>query len=305
MGGMLFNTMFREKALARRARRESVDARLQVTAPHEWMLVSGLGAALIVLLAYGLLGQAEHSLSVETVLVRPGERSDVVAAVSGVVVEVLSEVGDTVAAGQAVARVRTPEAERWGAALRGLRESLESADAPPGAAAAEGLRALLAAARPGTPPRGADGFTTEDITTPHGGELVTLALAPGRRIAAGELAARIRAASAGPPEALAFVTREEAMRLAPGMPAQVRLAVPGAGAPRVLPARVADVSPRVVPPPPWLTDFGLEPPLRAHRLRATLTNPGPQPVVDGAGGTLRIVLGHRPLASLLFGNDGD
>ena len=305
MGRMPFHTMVREKALARRARRESVDARLQVTAPHEWMLVSGLGAALAVLLAYGLLGRAEHSLSVETVLVRPGERIDVVAAVSGVVVEVLSEVGDTVAAGQPVARVRTPAAERWGAVLRGLRESMEGADAPRGAAPAEALRTLLAAAGPETAQRGADGFTTEDVTTPRGGELVTLALVPGQRIAAGELAARIRAASAGPPQALGFVTREDATRLAPGMPAQVRLAVPGAGAPRALPARVEDVSPRVVPPPPWLTDFGLEPPARAHLLRATLTDPGPQPVVDGAGGTLRIVLGHRPLASLLFGNDGD
>ena len=119
--------MFREKALARRARRETVDARLQVTAPHEWLLVSGLGVALVLLLAYGLLGRVERSLSIETVLVRPGERIDVVAGVSGVVVDVLSEVGDTVTPGQPIARVRTPEAERWGAVLRRLRESMESA----------------------------------------------------------------------------------------------------------------------------------------------------------------------------------
>ena len=302
---MLFQTMFRDKALARRSRRETVDARLQVTAPHEWLLVSGLGVALVVLLAYGLLGRAERSLSVETVLVRPGERSDVVAAVSGVVVEVLSEVGDTVAPGQPIARVRTPEAERWSAVLRRLRESMANADASQGAAAAEGLRALLAAVRSETAQRRADGFTREDIITPHGGELVTLALAAGRRIAAGEFAARIRAASAGPMAALGFVTREEAMRLAPGMQAQVRLAVPSAGAPRILPARVEEVSPRVVPPPPWLAEFGLEPPVRSHLLRATLQGPEPQPVIDGADGTLRIVLGHRSFASLLFGSDDD
>ena len=296
--------MFREKALARRARRETVDARLQVTAPHEWLLVSGLGVALVLLLAYGLLGRVERSLSIETVLVRPGERIDVVAGVSGVVVDVLSEVGDTVTPGQSIARVLTPEAERWGAVLQRLRESMESADAPQDTALAENLRALLAAARSETAQPGAGGFTTEDVTTSHGGELVTLALAAGRRIAAGELAARIRAASAGPLEALGFVTREEAMRLAPGMQAQVRLAVPGTGVPQVLPARVEEVSPRIVPPPPWLTEFGLEPPARSHLLRATLTDPEPQPVIDGAGGTLRIVLGHRSFASLLFGSDG-
>ena len=302
---MFFQTMFREKALARRARRETVDARLQVTAPHEWLLVSGLGVALVVLLAYGLLGRAERSLSIETVLVRPGERIDVVAGVSGVVVDVLSEVGDTVTPGQPIARVRTPEAERWGAVLRRLRESLESADAPQDTAAAENLRALLAAARSVTAQRGADGFMTEDITTPRSGELVTLALAAGQRIAAGEFAARVRAVSAGPVEALGFVTRDEAMRLAAGMQAQVRLAVPGTGVPQVLPARVEDVSPRVVPPPRWLTEFGLEPPARSHLLRATLMDPDPLPVIDGASGTLRIVLGQRSFASLLFGSDGD
>ena len=302
---MFFPTAFREKALAHRARQEAIDARLQVTAPHEWLLVSGLGVALVLLLAYGLLGRVERSLSIETVLVRPGERIDVVAGVSGVVVDVLSEVGDTVTPGQSIARVLTPEAERWGAVLQRLRESMESADAPQDTALAENLRALLAAARSETAQPGAGGFTTEDVTTSHGGELVTLALAAGRRIAAGELAARIRAASAGPLEALGFVTREEAMRLAPGMQAQVRLAVPGTGVPQVLPARVEEVSPRIVPPPPWLTEFGLEPPARSHLLRATLMDPDPPPVIDGASGTLRIVLGQRSFASLLFGSDGD
>ena len=301
---MLFTSMFRDKALARRARHEAIDARLQVTAPHEWLLVSGLGVAMVVLLAYGLLGRVERSLSVQTVLVHPGERSDVVAAVSGVVVEVLSEVGDTVAVGQPIARVRTAESEQWAVVLDRLLESMQNADVPPGAAV-EGLRALLDAARAGTAQRGADAFTTQDIVTPHGGELVALALAAGQRVAVGELAARIRAPSAAPPEALGFLTRDEAMRLAPGMQAQVRLAVPGAGASRVLPARVEDVSPRVAPPPPWLTELGLEPSARSHLLRATLEDPEPQPVVDGTGGTLRIVLGHRSFASLLLGNDDD
>ena len=270
---MQFQTVFREKALARRAEREAIDARLQVTAPHEWLLVSGLGVVLVVLAAYGLIGRVERSLSVETVLVRPGERVDVVAGVSGVVVDVLSEVGDTVKRGQSIARV-------------------------------QGLRAL-AAPPSETAQRGGDDFTTHDIGAPHDGELVTLALAAGRRVAAGELAARIRTASAGPVEAIGFVTRDEALQLAPGMPAQVRLVVPGTGAPRILPARVDRVSPRVALPAPWLTEFGLEPPARAHLLRAALTDPEPPPVIDGATGTLRIVLGHRSFASLLFGNGGD
>ena len=272
---MQFQTVFREKALARRAEREAIDARLQVTAPHEWLLVSGLGVVLVVLLAYGLIGRVERSLSVEAVLVRPGERVDVVAGVSGVVVDVLSEVGDTVARDQPIARVQAP-------VLRPLADP----------------RAEIAQ-------RGTENLATQDIVAPHDGELVTLALAAGRRVTPGELAARIRTASAGPVAAIGFVTRAEALQLAPGMQAQVRLVVPGAGAPRVLPARVERVSPRVASPAPWLTEFGLEPRARAHLLRATLTDREPPPVIDGAAGTLRIVLGYRSFASLLFGNGGD
>ena len=278
---MQFQTVFREKALARRAEREAIDTRLQVTAPHEWLLVSGLGLALVALSAYGLIGRVERSLSVEAVLVRPGERVAVVAGVPGVVADVLSEVGDTVARGQSIARVQAP-------VLRALA-------APRAEAARRGVDDFTTH----------DVFTTHDIVAPHDGELVTLALAAGQRIAAGDLAARIRTASAGPVEAIGFVTRDEAVQLAPGMPAQVRLVVPGAGAPRILPARVERVSPRAAPPAPWLTEFGIEPPARAHLLRAALTDPEPPPVIDGATGTLRIVLGHRSFASLIFGNGGD
>ena len=231
--------------------------------------------------AYGLIGRVERSLSVEAVLVQPGERVAVIAGLPGVVADVLAEVGDTVAQGQPIARVRTP-------AVRALA-------APRAEAAQRGVDDFTTH----------DVFTTHDIVAPHDGELVTLALAAGRRVAAGDLAARVRTASGGPGEAIGFVTRDEALQLAPGMRAQVRLVVPGAGAPRILPARVERVSPRAAPPAPWLTELGLEPPVRVHLLRAALTDPEPPPVIDGAAGTLRIVLGHRSFASLIFGNGGD
>ena len=251
----LFPTIFREKALARRAEREAVDARLQVTAPHEWLVVSGLGVALLVLLAYGVLGQAERSLTVDAVLVQPGERVDVVAGVSGVVASVFAKAGDAVKAGQVIARVRQAGGE-------------------------------------------------QDIVASHAGELAALALAAGRRVAAGDLAARIRTASAGPVEALGFIAREDALRLAPGMQAQMLVAVPGGGAPRLLPARVEEISARAASAPPWLAEFGVEPPPRAHLLRATVTGPATQSVADGVQGELRIILDRRSFASLLFGNDG-
>lgn len=296
---MLFNTPFREKALARRARQEAVDARLQITAPHEWLLVAGLGVALLVLLAYGLFGRVERSLSVDTVLLRPGERSPVVALASGVVVEVLSKVGDTVVPGQPIARMQVLRATRPDAVPSRLGDADVRQDPE-----AEDPGAQLAAARVATAQRSAGNFATVDIAPPRGGVLAMLALAVSQSVAAGEVVARIRASSAGPWEAFGFVTREEAVRLGPGMQAQVRLAVPGSGTRRILAARVEDVSPRVVTPPGWLTEFGLQPPVRSHLLRATLTDT-PPPIVEGVGGSLRVVLGDSSIVSLLFGYDGE
>ncbi len=296
---MLFNTPFREKALARRARQEAVDARLQITAPHEWLLVAGLGVALLVLLAYGLFGRVERSLSVDTILLRAGERSPVVALASGVVVEVLSKVGDTVVPGQPIARMQVLQATSSDA----VPPRLGDADIRPDAEA-EDPDALPTAALVGTAQRSADNFATVYIATPHGGVLAMLALAVSQSVTAGEVVARVRAPSAGPWEAFGFVTREGALRLAPGMQAQVRLAVPGTGTRRILAARLEDVSPRVVTPPRWLTEFGLQPPVRSHLLRATLTDTAP-PIIEGVGGTLRVVLGDSSIVSLLFGYDGE
>ena len=101
---MFINRLFREQALARRRRQEPLDDLLQVTAPHEWLLVAGLGAMFLSLLVYGAVGSVERSLSYDTVVVLPGERYPVPAPVSGTVVEVLAEVGDTVEPGQVIAR---------------------------------------------------------------------------------------------------------------------------------------------------------------------------------------------------------
>ena len=67
---MFFNRLFRERALARRGRQEPLDDRLQVTAPHEWLLVIGLGAMFVALLVYLAVGSVERSLSYEAVVKR-------------------------------------------------------------------------------------------------------------------------------------------------------------------------------------------------------------------------------------------
>lgn len=281
---MIFRTLFSEDALARRAQREKVDARLQVTAPHEWLLVSGIGIAFLALLAFGAFGQVETSLSVDSVVVQSGERVDVVVDVPGVVAEVFRGIGDTLAEGESIARVRPARGTHSDTGLPDPRKHGEPS---------------------GRPAREAGAYPTYDIVAPRGGEVATLAMAAGQRVEATELVARIRAVTGGPPQVLAFVTDEDALRLSPGMPARVRLAVPGEGRFLVLPARIEDVSLRARHLPAWMGELGLDPPRRAHLLRATLTDSDRQAIPDGTRGTLRIVLGHRSFVSLLFGGDRD
>ena len=154
---MFFNRLFRERALARRGRQEPLDDRLQVTAPHEWLLVIGLGAMFVALLVYLAVGSVERSLSYEAVVVLPGERFPVPAPVSGTLVETLAEVGDTVEAGRVIARLRphAPDTLATGADIDVVSVTggeIMTLDAAPGMPVSAGEPvALVRAVAPGPP----------------------------------------------------------------------------------------------------------------------------------------------------------
>ncbi len=294
-----YSKVFREEALARRSRPEPLDDRLQVTAPHEWVALTGIGLALLALSAWGVSGRVERSLSVDVVLVQPGGRHAVTSPVSGDVVEVLAEVGDFVDAGQEIARVRPLEARREARITRRIVDAVEEGLRGDAAAPRE---ALLAAARDQL--GAVEMRAGEAIVAPREGTLVAHGLTPGRPVRAGETVARIRGRSAGAWQALAFVSANDAGRLAGGMDADVRVALPGRAVPSALAARVAEVSPRPAAAPAWLADLGLSTPAPAHLLRLVLNAPPDRPL-DGAGGRARIVLGRQsPAALLLAGGSG-
>ena len=101
--------LFREEAFARRGQTEPLDGLLRVTAPHEWVIVAGLGIALLGLVAWGLFGSVERSLSSECVLAQPGERYTVISDITGNVIDVPVDVGDPVEVGQPIAFIKIPE----------------------------------------------------------------------------------------------------------------------------------------------------------------------------------------------------
>ena len=294
-----YGKAFREEAVARLSRPEPLDHRLQVTAPREWMVLAGVGLSLLALLVWGVWGSVERSLAVEAVLVRPGERAAVTSPVSGDVVEILAEIGDTVDAGQAIARVRPAEARREARIARSIVDAAEEGLRRAGDAAAL-QEALLAAAR--------DELAVielragESIVAPRAGRLVAHRLVPGRPVRAGETVARVLGRSDDPWQALAFVSPADAGRLAGGMEAEVRVTLPARPpGPDALEARVLEVSARPAAAPAWLADLGLAaPPAPAHLLRLVLRDPPRLPLTDGAGARARIVLGRRSLAALLL-----
>ncbi len=298
---MFINRLFRERALARRQRQEPLDDRLQVTAPHEWLLVAGLGVMFLALLVYGAIGSIERSLSYEAVVVLPGERFPVSAPVSGTVVEVLAEVGDTVEPGQVIARVRPPLQQQGDADARRLLESLaEQAGQDDGTATdlLSLLRALAGAEDVGGTEAGVG------VVSVTGGEIVTLGLAPGMSVSAGEPVALVRAEASGPWQVLALVPAEDAWRLEAGMTAQLSVAGGGREA-SIYPAEVAAVSERAVTPPEWLEDLGISAPPGSHLVRVRLEDAGVgDGVADGSMGSLRVVTGRSSFLSLLAPGGG-
>lgn len=294
-----YSKVFREEAVARRARQDPLDERLQVTAPHEWMVLAGIGLSLLAFVAWGTFGSVQRHLSFEAVLVQPGERYAVVSPVSGNVVEKLAEVGDTLEAGQAIARVRLPEAERRARITRSLLAAVEDGMGQGEGAAATLRKDLLAAAR--NELEEIEILAGESIVAPHGGRLVAHRVVPGQPVRAGETVAQVRGRSEGAWQALAFVSPEDAGTLAPDMGANVLVALPGRPDPIALDARVLEISPRPVAAPEWLADFGLSTPAPSHLLRLVLDDPPRPPPADGAGGLARVVLGRQSPAALLLG----
>ena len=291
---MLFNRIFRERAMQRRARPEPLDDRLQITAPHEWLIVAGLALSVLALIIFGVFVRVERTVSYEATALLPGDRHYLVAPVSGTVVDVLVKVTDTVAPGQPIAYVQPSETQYLESALVRFLSALEESGQLPEGSRLELLQELLAAG-PST-----EFVPAAVIMSQDGGEVVTLDLEAGQILVAGAFVGLVRTEAAGQPEVVAFVSPDDAVRLKAGMEAHVSVHSSGSGGARVFQGRVAHVSPSEARPPQWLQAQGLAIPQRPHQMRVSLEGDEPDvPVADGAVVSVRVVLGRESLAFLL------
>ncbi len=101
--------IFRKVSLERLSSPEQLDQLMQVTDPRGWLALAALGGLVIAALAWGVYGTIPTVADGAGILIRKGGVSDLVAAGSGQVEEVLVRVGDVVHKGQVVARIRQEE----------------------------------------------------------------------------------------------------------------------------------------------------------------------------------------------------
>ena len=111
--------IFRKVALERLSSPEQLDQLMQVTNPRGWLALGAMGALLLTGVGWAVLGSIPTDATGEGILLRQGGVSNLVAAETGQMEEVLVAVGDVIAKGQVVARVRQEEL------LRQIRDSNE------------------------------------------------------------------------------------------------------------------------------------------------------------------------------------
>ena len=208
----MFRKAFLEEALASKDQRQQLDHLLRVTAPHERILLAGIGLALVALVVWGLFGSITLGLTLDGVLVEPGDRYEVMAAEPGHLVEVLVASGDRLEAGDPIARQTAPDLEREteGRETEALRERVELLETEIRQAGGGGLRSVLDTTMAALLEMEARRSARELIVGHIAGEVMALRAAPGDYLPVGAGVAQLRAAGKEPLQAVLRVDSQTA-----------------------------------------------------------------------------------------------
>lgn len=280
--------------MARRGRPEPLDSPLRVTAPHEWVVVLLVAIAVIGVVAWGVFGRLERTVSAECVVASPGERFAVLSNTTGYITEVLVEPGGAVTAGQPIARVANLELDQQvrnaRARIQILEEAGQEADVALLLARAD-LRSLET--------RQASG---DHIASSYRGTLTWHGLSVGQAVSAGDEVAAIRGPGQGRVEAVSVVSNSKAFRLKPGMNGRVVVAREQES--QSLDAVVVQVSEQEIQSPRWLEAFaGARIPSVGHLVRLELSDLPDWPIADGDQCSLYVKVRRDRPVSLLAGTN--
>ena len=291
----MFNSPFLEEAAASRSERQQLDHLLRVAAPHERAVLAGIGALVLALVSWALFGSVVRTVTIDGVLIRPGDRHAVVSSEPGHLVEYLVDVGDRVAAGNPIARQSVPELDRERQILRDRVDFLqeEIRDSEGGGAA---LRSRLASARSAMLQLEARRSAREFLASHVAGEVTALGLSSGDYMPPGTAVAQIRTAEDDSVQAVTQVGSRLAEGIRSGMKASIEVTMPDGGI-RRLNAGVHRVTPG--PLPSWLAAERAPVVGPAHRVDVALHPEADMLSLDGAACRIHVVLGHyRPIALL-------
>ena len=290
----MFNSPFLEEAAASRSERQQLDRLLRIAAPHERLLLAGIGALVLALVAWALFGSVVRTVTIDGVLIKPGYRHEVVSSEPGYLVEYLVDVGDQVAAGDPVARQSVPELDREMQILRDRVDLLQEEIRAGGGSA---LRSRLAAARSAMLQLEARRSAREALASHIEGEVMALGLTAGDYMPPGTAVVQVRTGAEGNTvQAVTQVGSRLAGSIRSGMEASIEVAVPNGGV-RQLNAGVALVTPG--PLPKWLAAERAPVVGEIHRVDVALDPRADALDLDGAACRIRVVLGqYRPIALL-------
>lgn len=292
----MFNNLFLDDAAANRNKRQQLDHLLRIAAPHERVILGGIGVALFALVVWVSFGSIERSVTVDGVLLKPGGRYEIVSVEPGHLVKFLVAVGDKVEEGEGVARQTVPELEREMIALRDQIEILKAGIRQLGG---NGTHSLLTSAQEALLQMEARRTVKEVIVSHVSGEVMALEAAPGDYLPAGSAVVQLRSQEDRPHQAVLQVAPRMAKRLRVGMPASVEVMMPD-GTTHQVDGEIISVTSG--PLPHWLATFRPEGVDYAHRIDIALhSEPGLVPP-DGTPCRVNIVLGQHSLVTL-FGSE--
>ncbi|MCY4188215.1 MAG: HlyD family efflux transporter periplasmic adaptor subunit [Bryobacterales bacterium] len=288
----MFNRPFLQEAQRSKSEREQLDRLLRIVAPHERAVLAGICAIVLALVSWALFGRISETVAINGILVKLGDRYDIVSTEPGHLLEYLAGVGDVVVAGDPIARQNVPELDREVRSLQG-RVDLLRAEAAEFSGSGAAVRSRLAAARSALQQAEARRSARELLVSHVGGEVTVLWASRGDFMPAGTSVAQIRAGGDSALQAVAQVGPRLAQRVRSGMPASVEVDMPDGGT-RQLRAAVARVTPGTLR---WLAAESALVEGVAHRIDFALAADAvPLPNVDRAACRVRIVLGrHRPV----------
>ncbi len=105
------NRIFRQSALDKLASPEQLDQLMQVTTPKGWLALGGALVLVLTAVAWSVFGTVATQVSGRGILIRPGGVLMVSAHGDGTIQDILVESGQTIVAGQVIAKVLQPELE--------------------------------------------------------------------------------------------------------------------------------------------------------------------------------------------------